>query len=355
MISISKPLLGEEEKQAVAEVIESGILAQGPRVKAFEERFSDYIGAKHAVAVSSGTSALYLALQSVGIKPGDEVITSPFTFIATGTSILFCGGRPVFADIEPGTYNIDPEAIESAITRHTKAILPVHLYGQPARMNEIMEIAQAHDLLVIEDVAQAVGADYNGKKPGTIGDVGCFSFYATKNMTTGEGGMITTDNDSIADDLRLLRSHGQVGRYEFKKLGNNLRMTDIEAAIGLCQLMKLPSFNDARIKNAAYFNEHLKTVKTPQVDSGVTHVYHQYTIRHDNRDMLKDWLEKNGIGSGIYYPAPLTRCTPLKEFASGPVSEAEKASREVLSLPVHPGLHAEDLETIVKAVNEFKN
>ena len=285
MISISAPMLGQEEKQAILQVIDSGQLAQGKRVKAFEEAFAAVCGVKHAVATSSGTTALH--------GPGDEVITTPFTFIASANAAVFTGARPVFVDIDERSYNIDPCRIEAAITPRTKAILPVHLFGNPCDMDAIMAIAKKHGLIVIEDACQAHGATVQGRKVGSFG-TGCFSFYPTKNITTAEGGIVTTDDDTIADRLRLIRSHGQRERYYHESIGYNFRMTEIQAAIGLAQLEKLASFTRARQEHARYLSERLQGVVTPTFAPGHEHVFHQYTIRvpdaarkgHRHHDLL---------------------------------------------------------------------
>ncbi|MBM4431649.1 MAG: DegT/DnrJ/EryC1/StrS family aminotransferase, partial [Chloroflexi bacterium] len=249
MIPIARPVIGEEEKQAVLAVLESGMLAQGQQVRAFEEAFAEYCGVKYAVATSSGTTALHTALLAHGVGPGDEVITTPFTFIASANSILFTGARPVFVDIEEDSYNINPTLIEEKITSRTKAILPVHLYGNPCDLEAIMTIADRHGLIVIEDACQAHGASVHGKKVGSF-STGCFSFYPTKNITTAEGGMITTDDDAVAERARLIRQHGMRKRYYHEVLGYNFRLTDIQAAIGLAQLGKLPEWTAKRIANA---------------------------------------------------------------------------------------------------------
>ncbi len=356
MIYIAKPLLGEEEKQAVIEVLDSGMIAQGPRVKAFEEAFAEMCGTKHAIATTSGTTALHVALLAHAVGPGDEVITSPFTFIATANSVLFTGARPVFVDIDPQTYNLDVKQIETVITPRTKAIMPVHLFGLMADMNAIMELAEAHDLAVIEDACQAHGAAYDGKKAGFFG-TGTFSLYPSKNMTSAEGGMITTNDDEIAESCRVIRQHGMRRRYYHDELGFNFRMTDVHAAIGLAQLGKLDRFNAQRIANAQYFTAHLQGVETPTVPEGRHHVFHQYTIRvpAGRRDALAAHLKENGVGTGIYYPVPIHQQTyyvnELGYDVTLPVAEA--ACEEVLSLPVHPALSQADLETIVTAVNDF--
>jgi perosamine synthetase len=356
MIPIAKPLIGPEEKQAVMDVLDSGMLAQGPRVQAFEEAFANFCGTRFAIAASSGTTALQLALLAHGIGKGDEVITTPFTFIASANSILYTGARPVFVDINSDTFTIDPALIERAITPATRAIMPVHLFGLCSDMDVIQTIARKHNLVVIEDACQSHGADYHGKKAGSFG-TGAFSFYATKNMTTGEGGMITTDDPEIAEKCRVLRQHGMRVRYYHDELGYNFRMTDIQAAIGLAQIKKIEQFNLARIKNALFLSENLQGVVIPCIPNGYTHVFHQYTIRIGNghRDALLEHLHEKGIGTGVFYPVPVH----LQSFYrnelgySMTLPQSEKAAAEVLSLPVHPALSESDLNEIVQAVNEF--
>lgn len=356
MISIAKPQLGDEEKRAVLEVIDSGMLAQGARVKAFEEAFARMCGVKYAIASSSGTTALHLALLAMGIGPGDEVITSPFTFIASANSILYTGAHPVFVDIDPATFNIDPGLIEAAITARTRAILPVHLFGLSCDMDPIMEIAARHELVVIEDACQSHAASYKGKHVGSFG-TGTFSFYPTKNMTSAEGGMITTNDQHIDKKCRVLRQHGMHRRYYHDELGFNFRMTDIHAAIGLEQLKKLEARNQQRHLNASYLNLHLLGVITPATPEGYGHVFHQYTVRipGGRRDALRTYLGEHGVGSEVYYPIPVHKQKYYAEQLGnmGFFPEAEQAATEVLSLPVHPGLSQEDLETIVERVNEF--
>ncbi len=356
MINMAKPQIGPEEKQAVMEVLDSGIIAQGPRTKAFEDAFAQMCGTKFAVATSSGTTALHVAMLAHKIGPGDEVITSPFTFIASANSVLYAGARPVFVDIDPRTYNMDPALIEAAVTPRTKAILPIHLFGLMADMDAIMSIAKKYNLTVIEDACQSHGASYRGKKAGSIG-TGTFSLYPTKNMTSGEGGMITTGDEAINESSRVIRQHGMRVRYYHDELGFNFRMTDIQAAIGLAQLGKLERFNAKRQENAAYLSANLKGVVVPFVPEGCVHVYHQYTVRvpGGKRDALRDFLKERGIGSEVYYPVPIHKqnyyVRELGYDQTLPVTE--QAAREVLSLPVHPGLSQEDLDCIVKAVNEF--
>ncbi len=358
LISIAQPNITDEEIEEVIKVLKSGFIAQGPKVAEFEEKFAEYVGVEHAVATSSGTTALHLALLSLGIEKGDEVITTPFSFAATGNSILFTEALPVFADIEPKTYNLDPKKIEEVITDKTKAIMPVHLYGQPADMDPIKKIAEKHDLWIIEDAAQAHGALYHNQMTGSLGDMACFSFYPTKNMTTGEGGIITTDSEELADAARILRSHGESQRYTHIKLGYNFRMTDIAAAIGLVQLERLEGFNKSRIENAEYLSTHIDTIdgiEAPFIMDQVKHVFHQYTIRVKNgkRDILKNYLGENGVGTGVHYPKTIYQQKLYQDLEiSGNCPLSEKAAEEVLSLPVHPGLTPEDLETIVNVLME---
>jgi len=355
MIPISAPLLGEEEKKAVLETIDSGQLAQGKKVKAFEDAFAAVCGVKHAIATSSGTTALHTAVLAHGIGPGDEVITTPFTFIASANAALFTGAKPVFVDIDERTYNMDPGRIEAAISPRTKAILPVHLFGNPCDMEAIMDIAAKHGLVVIEDACQAHGATVGGRRVGSFG-TGCFSFYPTKNITTAEGGIITTNDDELADRARLIRSHGQRERYYHEMIGYNFRMTEIQAAIGLVQLGKLEQFNTARRAHAAYLTAHLKGVTVPSETPGCRHVYHQYTIRvpaaGGGRDALANHLRERGIGTMIYYPVPVHKQVVYQRLGyQDHLPLAESASREVLSLPVHPALTREELDQIIEGVN----
>jgi dTDP-4-amino-4,6-dideoxygalactose transaminase len=364
MIPINKPLIGEEEVQAVREVINSGILTGasiegGPKVREFESRFASFIGSKYAVAVSNGTAALHLALLAAGVGPGDEVIVPPFTFVATATAVLLVGAKPVFADINPETYNIDPENVRKVISSKTKAIIPVHLYGLPADMDPIMEIANDYNIIVIEDAAQAHGASYKGHMVGSIGHMGCFSFYATKNMTTGEGGMVTTSSKEYWERLRMLRTHGQVKGYDPHILGYNYRMPEIEAAIGLIQLSKLPRFLEIRKRNANVLSEMLSDVKgirLPYEPSGSKHSWYLYTISvNKDRDMLLKKLNSIGIGASVYYEIPV-HLTPLFRgigFSEGMFPNAENAARQVLSLPIHPGLSENDMVFIYENVKKF--
>ena len=355
MIPISKPFIGEEEKAGVLAVLESGMLAQGKKVAALEEAFAAVCGTKHAVATSSGTTALHLALLANGIGEGDEVITTAFTFIATVTSILFTGAKPVFVDIDPETFNLNPALIEQAVTPRTKAILPVHLYGQVCEMEAIQKVADAHGLAIIEDAAQAVGATRHGKKAGSFG-TGCFSLYATKNIMSAEGGMVTTNDDTIAEKVRMLRNHGMKRRYYHDMLGYNFRMTDLHAAIGLAQVNRLDDFTAKRRANADYLSAHIESVITPTVLPGNEHVWHQYTIRipDKNRDAAAKQLNDAGIGTGIFYPVPVHRQPFVRQIVGDvrlPVTE--KLAEEVISLPVHPQLSAQDLEKIAAEANKL--
>lgn len=349
MIPAAKPLIGAEERAAVDAVLRSGMIAQGPEVAAFEQEFSELVGGRYCVAVNSGTSALHLGMLAAGIKAGDEVIVPSFSFAATANAVGLVGAQPVFADIERGSFCVDPAAVEAALTPRTTAIMPVHLYGHPAAMRELMAIADAHGLAIIEDAAQAHAAALDGTPVGAFGIVAAFSFYPTKNMTTGEGGMIVTPDAEVARMARLLRNQGMERRYENEVIGFNTRMTDIHATIGRVQLRKLAGWTALRQSNAAYLDSHLEGVTVPPVAAGATHVYHQYTVRADERDALVDELTAAGVGSGVYYPTPIHRLPSFGLTLDLP--ETEKAAREVLSLPVHPALSEQDLEDIAAAVN----
>ena len=341
MIRINAPLIGDEEKAAVLEVLERGYLSQGPETAHFEAEFATLVGTRHAIATSSGTAALHLALLAHGIGPGDEVITTSFTMVATVNSILYVGARPVFADVDAATFNLDPRTIEPLITPRTRAILPVHLYGGPCDMAAIMAIAQAHGLLVIEDAAQAIGASIDGTMVGSFGTA-AFSLYATKNVTSGEGGVVTTDSDEIADRVRLLRSHGARTRYKHERLGFNYRLSDLHAAIGRVQLRRQPALTRARAHNATQLSARLRRVSLPTVPTGVEHVWHQYTVQVSpeiGRDALAARLADAEIETGVYYRTPAHHIPYVREAAgdfSLPVTDA--VAERVLSLPVHPGL-----------------
>ena len=357
-VPIAKPIIGDKEIENVVEVLKSGMIAQGPKVEEFEQKFADWVGAKYGIAVNSGTAALHTALLACDIGEGDEVITTPFTFIASGNAIVYTGAKPVFADIDLKTYTMDPDSIEDLITENTKTILPVQLYGQSADMDRINEIAEKYGLIVIEDAAQAHGATFKGQKVGSMGDMSCFSFYPTKNMTTSEGGIITTDDEDLAEQARIFRAHGASVRYHHDAIGYNFRMTDISAAIGLAQLEKIDEFNNKRIANAAYLNEGLKDVDgiiTPYCADDSKHVYHQYTIRVEkgDRDDWVDIINECGVGTGIHYPIPLYN-QPIYKLLDidGNCPNAELAADNVISLPVHPSLTEEDLDLVIEAVKK---
>ena len=356
LIPISKPIIGDTEKTSVLGVLESGMLAQGIKVAELEERFAVMVGTNHAIAVTSGTAGLHLALLANGVGPDDEVITTPFTFIATVNSILMTGARPVFVDINSENFNIASDLIEQVITSRTKAILPVHLYGQMCDMESIKSIASRYQLAIIEDSCQSVGASINGKKAGSYG-TGVFSLYATKNIMSGEGGIITTNDDGIAELCRKMRNHGMSERYYHEMLGFNYRMSDIHAAIGLAQISRLDEFNEIRKENAEYLNATIVSVITPKVQENYNHVWHQYTIRMNNgrdRNDAVRRLNEAGIGTGVFYPNPAHKHKYIQDIVgkdSLPV--AELVANQVISLPVHPSLKREELDQIVEAVNKL--
>lgn len=349
-IPVAKPLIGRDDIRAVVKVMKSGGLAQGPQVLKFEQEFSRIVGDRDCVAVNSGTSALHLALLALGVGPGDEVIVPSFTFAATANSVALTGATPIFVDIDPITYNINPDLIEAAITTKTKAIQVVHLYGLPADMPRISEIARKRNLLLIEDAAQAHLAEVNGQRVGTFGDVAAFSFYPTKNMTSGEGGMVVLKNADAARLCRLYRNQGMEQRYQNEVIGFNLRMTDIHAAIGISQLAKVSKWTERRKANANYLNSKIQSVTTPATPNGFSHVYHQYTVRiTKNRDQFSKKLSELGIGNSVYYP---TQVHKLPSFALNlELPNTHLATEQVLSLPVHPSLSKRDLNRIADAVN----
>lgn len=352
MIPITAVALTEEEIAAAVGVLRSGRLVQGPMVEAFERGFSDVAGTAHVVAVNSGTSALHLALLAAGIGPGDEVLVPAFTFAATANSVAMTGATPVFCDIDPVTFCIDVADAASRVTARTAAIIPVHLFGHPADMPAVLELATRHGLTVIEDAAQAHMATIAGRPVGSWGDMACFSFYATKNMTTGEGGAVTTNSPEHARKLRLLRNQGMLVRYMNEIPGLNNRMTDVHAAIGVQQLRRLASATATRQANAAFFGAHLRGVVVPTIADGCTHVFHQYTVRIDggHRDGVKSALAERGVQSDVFYPVPVHRLPAYGLDLDLPATTAACAS--VLSLPVHPALTEADLRQIVATVND---
>jgi len=348
----AKPIIGEDERAAVDRVLRSGMLAQGPEVKAFEEEFAEHFGLGRAcVAVNSGTSGQHLGLLSCGVGAGDEVIVPSFTFAATANSVALTGATPVFADIDPDDFCLSPEAFEASITERTVGVMPVHLYGHPAKMERITAIAEDHGIQVFEDAAQAHGASLNGTPVGAFGSFAMFSLYPTKNMTSGEGGMVSVATDEIERLMRLYRNQGMERQYHNEVVGFNTRMTDIHAAIGRVQLTKVDGWTAQRQQNAAFLTANLVGVTTPPVADGAVHVYHQYTVRvPDDRDGFAAALrEEFNVGSGMFYPVPNHRLLPFQVDVELP--ETELAAAQCLSLPVHPSLSQDDLERIVTAVN----
>ncbi len=361
MISIASPMIDETSIAAVVDVLKSGMLVQGDRVEQFERNFASYIGTKYAVAVNSGTAALHSALLALGISSGDEVITTPFSFIASANSILFCGAKPVFVDIDERTFNIDTRLIEEKITPRTKAILIVHLYGQPCDMKEIIKLCNKRNLMLVEDACQAHGAEYESARVGSFG-TGCFSFYATKNITTVEGGMITTNDRVIAQKVRMIRSHGQTKKYHHESIGYNYRMNELSAALGICALGRLDEYNALRSQNASILSSRIgeiKGVTIPFVMAGIKHVFHQFTIRVARefgitRNELQQKLMEKGIGSAIHYPIPIHKQKVYRNLGySDHLPVSEKAAEEVLSLPIHQSLTKEDLDYIASAIENI--
>lgn len=354
-IPAAKPLIGDDERAAVDRVLRSGMVAQGPEVAAFESEFSDQlVPGVECIAVSSGTAALHLGLVAAGIGPGDEVIVPSFTFAATANSVALAGATPVFADIEADYFCLDPASVRAAVTPRTRAIMPVHLYGLPADMDAIAGLAAEFSLAIFEDAAQAHGASLGGVNVGAFGAFGAFSLYPTKNMTSGEGGMVSTSSPGLARTVRLLRNQGMERRYENEVVGFNQRMTDLHAAIGRVQLAKLAAWTAQRRANAAFLDANLQGVVTPAVRPGATHVYHQYTIRVGaDRDRIVSALHDEwGVGTGVYYPIPNHQLPSLAHFAPGlELPQTAVAAAEVISLPVHPALTEADLTRVAEAVN----
>jgi dTDP-4-amino-4,6-dideoxygalactose transaminase len=351
-IPAAKPIIGDEERAAVDAVLRSGMLAQGAEVAAFEQEFAaELLDGRAAVAVNSGTAGLHLGLLAAGVGPGDEVIVPSFTFAATANSVALTGATPVFADIELVHYGLDPASVASKVTDRTKGIMPVHLYGHPANMPALRRIADERGLALYEDAAQAHGASLDGRKVGTFGEFAMFSLYPTKNMTSGEGGMIATGDAHRERTLRLLRNQGMLKQYENEIVGFNARMTNLHAAIGRVQLGKLAGWTSTRQANARYFDEHLSGVGVPAVADGAVHVYHQYTITvpQDRDGFVTALKEEHQIGSGVYYPIPNHRLESFRRTEDLP--NTEQAAKTVVSLPVHPSLDDEDRDRIVHAVN----
>ena len=347
---------------AVTRVLDSQHFILGPEVAAFEQEVADYLGCKFAIGCASGSDALLIALMALGIGPGDEVITVPFTFVATASSIARLGAVPVFVDIDPTTYNLDPGALENSITKNTKAILPVHLFGLPAELGSILEIADRYGLPVLEDAAQALGAVYRSKKVGRWGSMGCFSFFPSKNLGgAGDGGLVTTDDPALAERLRLLRAHGSRSKYEYELLGTNSRLDALQAAILRVKLQYLDEWTEGRRSNAARYRDLIhhaglsSRVGVPCEPPDSRHVYNQFTIRVDQRDTLREFLQSEGIHTEIYYPFPLHLQPAFAElgYKAGSIPQAERASREVLSIPVFPELSVDQQELVVGRIADF--
>jgi len=382
-VPLAKPYIGEEEIESVVKVLRSGIMTsatgKGPRATELEQKYSQYNNVKHAVACGSGTAALHVALTALGIKPGDEVITTPFSFIASANAVLLIGAIPVFVDIDPLTYTIDPDQIVNSITSKTKAIIPVHLFGCPAEMDAITDIADNYNLYIIEDIAQAHGSRYKGKMVGTFGDIGCYSFYATKNIHAGgEGGLIVTNDDELANQCKMMMAHGQGARYKHNLLGFNYRMTEMSAAIALTQFERLEYFNKKRQENAKILDETLQSLKgisAPYKPDYVDHVYHLYVAKilensGWNRDEFITALNAEGIGTAEVYPLPIYK-QPVYENINDPKVNwaaniciypdysqtkcpvTEKLCQQLIQLPVHPSLSEEDLYDIIKALEKL--
>jgi dTDP-4-amino-4,6-dideoxygalactose transaminase len=354
----ARPVIGDAEIDAAVRVMRSGMVVQGPEVASFEEEFSAFVAGRHCVAVNSGTSALHLTLLALGIGPGDEVIVPSFSFAATANAVRLVGAEPIFVDIEPASFCLDPRATEAAIGPRTVAIIPVHLYGHPAAMDQLTEMAARHQLAVVEDACQAHAATLHGQPVGTFGAAGCFSFYPTKNMHSLEGGMITVADPQLARTLRLLRNQGMEQRYANEVVGANMRLTDVAAAVGRVQLGQLPEWTQRRRANAKFLDAQITAAVTPPVADGVEHVYHQYTVRvRGDRDSAQKALAGKGIGTAVYYPTPIHRLKPfLVDGAVNPawhLPETERAAAEVLSLPVYPSLTDAELERIAEAVNDL--
>lgn len=348
----------DEIHKAVAEVIDSQSFVLGPFVESFEHSIAQYCCTKHAIGVSSGTDAILLALMACNLKNGDEVITTPFTFFATAGSIARLGATPVFVDIDPATYNIDVSKIASAVNKKTKAILPVHLYGQCADMDAIMEIARDNGLMVIEDAAQAIGAVYKGRNAGTLGNIGCFSFYPTKNLGGyGDGGLVTTDDDALAGLMKILRVHGSEPKYYHSFIGINGRLDALQAAILSVKLKYLNGWSERRRQVASYYSGHLNglPVRLPKIESYNTHIFHQYVIATPQRDELMRYLKQEGIETAIYYPVSLhlQKCFGYLGYKEGDLPESEKASRETVALPIFPEITTKEQDYVIGHVRKF--
>ncbi|NHN59144.1 MULTISPECIES: DegT/DnrJ/EryC1/StrS aminotransferase family protein [Halorussus] len=358
-VPIADPELGEREIARVREVMESGRIADGPEVREFEREFAAFCGADRGVATSNGTTALHAAFEALGVGPGDKVVTTPYSFVASANAVRLAGAEPVFADVDPDTFNLDPDAVEAVVREDddVAAVMPVHLYGLAADMDRLLDIADDYGLAVLEDACQAHGAEFRGRRVGSLGDAACFSMYPTKNMTTGEGGMITTDRADVAERAESFVNHGRPpeGGYEHVRLGHNFRMTSLAAAIGRVQLDRLADYNAARRSNAAYLTDALAEadVVTPTEPDDRRHVYHQYTVLTDDRDGLADYLDDAGVSTGVYYPTPIHE-QPAYEGVDRDAPVAERTADRALSLPVHPNVTEQDLRTIASTIREYE-
>jgi dTDP-4-amino-4,6-dideoxygalactose transaminase len=351
--------LKEEIDNVIQKILNRGDFILGEEVKEFEQSVARYLGVKHAIGVASGTDALQIALMAIGLKPGDEVITTPFTFVATAETIVLLGGKPVYVDIDERTYNINPELIEDKITEKTKAIIPVHLYGQPAEMEKILDIARRYNLYVIEDSAQAFGAEYKGRKVCTFGDIACISFFPTKNLGAfGDAGMVVTNSDDLAEKIRMIRVHGSKKRYHHELLGVNSRLDTLQAGILLVKLKYVDEWNKRRIEIANRYSNSLKDIDsiiTPYAEPYNKHIYHQFTIRTNRRDELIEFLKGRGIQTAVHYPIPLHLQKAFSYFGykEGDFPIAEKCSREVLSLPMFPELRDDEVDYVIGSIVDF--
>lgn len=357
-LTVQYEKIKEEINASIQETLDSTQFILGKKVTELEQKCAEYLNVKRAAACASGTDALQIALMTMDIKPGDEVITTPFTFVATAETIALLGAVPVYVDVNEDDFNIDVSKIEAAVTKKTKAIIPVHLYGQSADMDPIMEIARKHNLYVIEDMAQAFGTEYKGQKVGGLGHIGATSFFPSKNLGCyGDGGMMFTNDDALADRLKMICNHGSKVRYIHETLGVNSRLDTIQAAVLLVKIKYIDEYNKKRAKNAEYYNSklHSSKIKIPVISPFTNHIFHQYTIRVENRDRLADYLNSKGIPFGVYYPIPLHQQPAYKNLGgkSFKLPISEKASKEVISLPMYPELTIEEMDYITNAILEF--
>jgi len=348
----------DEIQERISEIFESGAFILGPNVMELERRVAEYHDLPHAIGLASGTDALHLALRAANIGPGDEVITTPFTFFATVEAIHYCGARPVFVDVEPDTLNMNPDQVESCITSRTKAMLPVHLFGHPADMSALTGVAERHNLIVVEDCAQAFGAAIGGRRVGAFGDAGCYSFYPSKNFSCyGDGGMVVTGRSEMNERIRRLRNHGSNRTYVHTETGYNSRLDEIQAAVLNVKLRRIDRYNDMRRHVAEQYRAGLQNLplQLPVEREGYHHVYHQFTLRSKVRDDLSAYLQQNGISAVVYYPVPLHLQEALRDYGWGEGSfpESERASKEVLSIPMYPELPESDVAHICETVRNF--